>query len=122
MPKQSAVPRPMKKSEYVLKYATKQSEKGWRDLDTRVGPLTIRSGRDHRHGYRDLAGITARADQWMGGQRSGPRVPAGYWSMGTSPARHDSATGVRMRHSSSAVSPRTESNWSPSMMCARISP
>ncbi|GAB98002.1 hypothetical protein KILIM_094_00020 [Kineosphaera limosa NBRC 100340] len=26
------VPRPAKKSEYVLKFATKQSEKGWRDL------------------------------------------------------------------------------------------
>jgi len=32
MPKETAVPRPAKKSEYVLKYATKQSEKGWRDL------------------------------------------------------------------------------------------
>lgn len=32
MPKESTVPRPAKKSEYVLKYATKQSEKGWRDL------------------------------------------------------------------------------------------
>lgn len=32
MPKETVVPRPAKKSEYVLKYATKQSEKGWRDL------------------------------------------------------------------------------------------
>ncbi|MGC0141832.1 hypothetical protein [Pseudactinotalea sp. Z1732] len=32
MPKETVVPRPPKKSEYVLKYATKQSEKGWRDL------------------------------------------------------------------------------------------
>lgn len=32
MPKEAAVPRPAKKSEYVLKYATKQAEKGWRDL------------------------------------------------------------------------------------------
>lgn len=32
MPKETLVPRPSKKSEYVLKYATKQSEKGWRDL------------------------------------------------------------------------------------------
>ena len=32
MPKESTVPRPAKKSEYVLKCATKQSEKGWRDL------------------------------------------------------------------------------------------
>lgn len=32
MPKESVVPRPPKKSEYVLKFATKQAEKGWRDL------------------------------------------------------------------------------------------
>lgn len=32
MPKESTVPRPAKKSEYVLKFATKQSQKGWRDL------------------------------------------------------------------------------------------
>jgi len=32
VPKETPVPRPAKKSEYVLKYATKQSEKGWRDL------------------------------------------------------------------------------------------
>lgn len=32
MPRDSVVPRPAKKSEYVLKYATKQAEKGWRDL------------------------------------------------------------------------------------------
>lgn len=32
MPKETVVSRPAKKSEYVLKYATKQSEKGWRDL------------------------------------------------------------------------------------------
>lgn len=32
MAKETIVPRPAKKSEYVLKYATKQSEKGWRDL------------------------------------------------------------------------------------------
>lgn len=32
MPREAVVPRPAKKSEYVLKYATKQSEKGWRDL------------------------------------------------------------------------------------------
>ena len=32
MSKESTVPRPAKKSECVLKYATKQSEKGWRDL------------------------------------------------------------------------------------------
>lgn len=32
MSKDALVPRPTKKSEFVLKYATKQSEKGWRDL------------------------------------------------------------------------------------------
>jgi len=32
MAKQTLVPRPAKKSEYVLKYATNQSEKGCRDL------------------------------------------------------------------------------------------
>ena len=32
MPKESLVPRPPRKSEYILKFATKQSEKGWRDL------------------------------------------------------------------------------------------
>lgn len=32
MPKEALVPRPAKRSEYVLKYASKQSEKGWRDL------------------------------------------------------------------------------------------
>ena len=32
MAKQTLVPRPAKKSEYVLKFATNQSEKGWRDL------------------------------------------------------------------------------------------
>lgn len=32
MAKETVVPRPAKRSEYVLKYATKQSEKGWRDL------------------------------------------------------------------------------------------
>lgn len=32
MAKETVVTRPTKKSEYVLKYATKQSEKGWRDL------------------------------------------------------------------------------------------
>ena len=32
MPKESLVPRPTRKSEYILKFATKQSEKEWRDL------------------------------------------------------------------------------------------
>ena len=32
MSKESLVPRPTKKSEFLLKFATKQSEKGWRDL------------------------------------------------------------------------------------------
>lgn len=32
MPRDSQVPRPAKKSEFVLKFATKQAEKGWRDL------------------------------------------------------------------------------------------
>ncbi|WP_460753804.1 hypothetical protein [Myceligenerans cantabricum] len=32
MPRETLVPRPAKKSEYVLKFASKQSEKGWRDL------------------------------------------------------------------------------------------
>lgn len=32
MPKESVVPRPPKKSEYVVKYATAQAEKGRRDL------------------------------------------------------------------------------------------
>ena len=32
MPKDTAVPRPTKKSEYILKFATTQSQKGWRDL------------------------------------------------------------------------------------------
>lgn len=32
MAKETLVPRPTKKSEYVPKYASKQAEKGWRDL------------------------------------------------------------------------------------------
>ena len=32
MSKESLVPRPAKKPEFLLKFATKQSEKGWRDL------------------------------------------------------------------------------------------
>lgn len=32
MAEESVVPRPAKRSEYVLKYATRQSENGWRDL------------------------------------------------------------------------------------------
>jgi dsDNA-binding SOS-regulon protein len=36
-PEGAAVPRPMKGSDYVLKHATKQSEKGWRDLATTLG-------------------------------------------------------------------------------------
>jgi len=32
MPKETVVARPAKKSEYVLKYASNQAEKGWRDL------------------------------------------------------------------------------------------
>lgn len=32
MAKETVVPRPTKKSEYVIKYASTQSEKGWRDL------------------------------------------------------------------------------------------
>lgn len=41
MAKESLVPRPAKKSEYVLKFATSQSRKGWRDLvATRRGPMS----------------------------------------------------------------------------------
>lgn len=32
MSKEAQVPRPTKKSEYALKFATTQSQKGWRDL------------------------------------------------------------------------------------------
>lgn len=32
MAKEASVPRPVKKSEYVLKFATTQAQKGWRDL------------------------------------------------------------------------------------------
>lgn len=36
-PDGTVVPRPVKRSEYVLKHATKQSENSWRDLVARVG-------------------------------------------------------------------------------------
>jgi hypothetical protein len=32
MPKETPVPRPTRTSEYVLKFATTQAQKGWRDL------------------------------------------------------------------------------------------
>lgn len=41
MSKESLVPRPVKKSEFVLKFATTQSQKGWRDLvATRRNPMS----------------------------------------------------------------------------------
>lgn len=36
MAKETLVPRPAKKSEYELKFATRQAQKGWRDLVAQV--------------------------------------------------------------------------------------
>ncbi|MBO1029785.1 hypothetical protein IPV09_00360 [Tessaracoccus sp. SD287] len=41
MPRETLVPRPAKRSEYVLKFASKQSERGWRDLVATIrNPMT----------------------------------------------------------------------------------
>lgn len=37
VPEEGAVPRPTKRSEHVIKHASKQSEKGWRDLVATIG-------------------------------------------------------------------------------------